>query len=51
MHNLVVGYNIILVLLGLEGGDKDFVGVTMVGVQDILIFAERSEGKRPVPSV
>ena len=45
MHNLVVGYNIILVLLGLEGGDKEFVGVTMVGGQDVLIFAERSDGE------
>ena len=48
VHNGVVGCNTILVLLSLEVGNKDCVGVTMVGVQDVLINAARSDGEAPI---
>ena len=44
VHYVFLGYNVILVLLGLEGGDKDFVGVKMVGGQYVLATAASSDG-------
>ena len=37
VHNGVVGCNVILVLIDLEGGYKNCVVITMVGGQNILI--------------
>ena len=39
VHYGVVGYNMTLVLLEINRGDKDGVGVKMVGGQDVLITA------------
>ena len=41
----VVDCNAILVLLGLEGGDKDCVGVAKVGDQYVLIIATILDGQ------
>ena len=43
----VVGCNAILILLGLERGDKDGVGVAMVAGQDVKITAVISDGEAP----
>ena len=43
----VVGFSVFLVLVGLEGGDKDFVVVTMLGDQDVLVTATSSDGEAP----
>ena len=43
MHYGVVGCNDILVLLGIEGGDKDCVGVAMVGSQYALVTTAISD--------
>ena len=43
VHYEVVGSNAILVLLGIEGGNNNFVGVEMVGVQDVLVTAASSD--------
>ena len=39
----VIGCNAILVLIGLEGGDKDCVGVAMVGGKYVLVTAMISD--------
>ena len=41
----VVGCNEILVLLGIEGGDKDCVGVAMIGGHYVLVTDVRSGGE------
>ena len=51
VHNGVVGCNTILVLLGIEGGDKDCVGVTIVGSQDVLITTGALMRNLPMLSV
>ena len=51
VHNGVVGCNAILVLLGIEGGDKDCVGVTIVGSQDVLITTGALMRNLPMLSV
>ena len=47
VHDRVVGCNVILVLIGIKGGDKYCVGVIMVSGQDVLITAVRSDGEAP----
>ena len=47
VHCVIVGCNSILVLLGLEMGDKDVVVVEMVGVQDVLNSNARLHGEAP----
>ena len=47
VNNGVVGCNAILILPGLEGGNKNCVGVTIVGGQDELITAVSSDGESP----
>ena len=38
----------ILVIIGFEGGDKDCVGIKMVGGQYILINTTISDGEAPI---
>ena len=40
----IVGCNAVLVILGIEGGDKDCVGFAMIGVQYVLITAASPDG-------
>ena len=44
-HYGVVGCNAILVLLGIEGGGKDCVGVAMIGGHYVLLTDVRSGGE------
>ena len=44
VHYGVVGYNVILVLLGIGGGGKDCIGVAMVSRQYVLVTSAISAG-------
>ena len=48
LHYGVVGFNAILFLLCLEGGDKDCVGVVMLGGQYVLVTAAISTGEASI---
>ena len=51
MHNIVVAFNAILVLLVIEWGSKDFVGFPMVGSNYFFVTTASSDGGFPVLSV
>ena len=44
MHNRVVAFNAILVLLVIEWGSKDFVGFPMVGGNYLFVTTASSDG-------
>ena len=41
----VVGFNVILVIIGLEGGETCCVGVAMIGGQFVLVTTVSSDGE------
>ena len=45
MNHGVVGCNAVLVIIGLEGFDKDCVGFTMIGGQYVLITSANPDGE------
>ena len=47
-HKVVIGCNAILVLLGLEGGGRDYIGFAMVGGQYVLVTAASSDGEASI---
>ena len=44
VHYGVVECNVILLIIGLGGIEKDYAGVVMVGVQYVLVTDELSDG-------
>ena len=45
VHDVSRGWNVVGVVLGLEGLNEDDVGVTVVGEHDVLVTTSRTDGE------